>query len=233
MTPTQSTTGQGNGVASLSLTLNSVAAGHTLVLAVGYNDTANSAGALGTPTGWSVAIAPTAVLQSEDIGGAIFYKANVSAGNYTVTINSFGGGTTLFATASLTEWNFTSSPLDQTAGPGTSQGASTTSGSTPTTGTLAQAAETEICVVSIGSGRSSGTAGIVDPPSGFTSLAVNQDDTNANAAEICYRDAPSTAGQSCTWTWGSDASQHGSMQLIATFLQGASGSNTTITPRVA
>lgn len=229
MTPVQSTSTSTSAASNVSLTLTGVGAGNTVVFVVSYIDVSSS-GTPTVPTGFAAAENPAAVaVVGINTGASIFYKANTS-GTVTATMNSLSGGASLYSEASLTEWQFTATPLDQNAGPGTSQGASTTTASTPTTGTLAQAAETVIVAISIGASTGLANAGISNPPSGYTSLAVAQDTATGVGAQISYKDAPSTAGQNATWTYTSDSSQVASEQVIATFKQ-ASATPSTVLPR--
>lgn len=227
MTPVQSTTANAAAGTSISATLTGVTANNLLVFAVGYNDVSAANVAPTAPSGWSAAINPASRAgsagQEPSVGASIFYLARSAGGSVTVTMNCPGGGANLYAQASLTEWPITlASPLDQTAGPGTNQAASTTGGSTPATGTLAQAAETVIAAMAIGAINGLSNAGITTP-TGCTQLTVSQNTSTGCGAEVAYKDAGATTAQTITWGWTSDSSQRGSSQVVATFLQSGSG----------
>lgn len=227
MTPVQSTSSLVSAASSVAATLTGVTAGNTVVAAVFYTD-ANGANATATvPTGFTACVNPASIggvnPTIASCGAAIFQQANSAGGSITCTMNSPGGAGALYATLSLTEWAFTSAPLDKTGGPGTSQGALTTTASTPTTGTLANASETAIAVLSLTSANGLTNAGISNPPTGYTALAVQQNSSAEAAGESCYKDSGGTTGQSATWTYTSDATQQQTVQVIATFVQSSPG----------
>lgn len=224
MTPTQATTALVTASSTgITATLPGVTAGNTVVAAVSYTDDSGSGGTPTVPTGFTAAKnLASSVLPpfSVAIGVSIFYKVS-AGGSETALMPVLNAGTHLYAIMSLTEWPFTASPFDVAAGPGTSQGASTTTASTPTTATLAQSNETCIAGIALLSSVGLANAGISDPPSGYTSLIASQDSAAQTCGELCYKDSGSTAGQSCTWTYTADSNQDGSVQVIATFKQSA------------
>jgi hypothetical protein len=224
-TPTTNTSSAGT---SLSITRAGVTAGNTLIFAVGYNDTSGGAGppATATDTNGTVSVALKPAAQTAgavSCGVAIFFVPNCNSGSHTFAMGSIGGGGTLYSGGAVIEWSgLTNTPLDQTAGPGTSQGASTTTGNTGTSAALSQATELVVAVLAIASGAGQANAAISTASSGYTSVLTLNNTSTGPGVQISYKEPNSTAGQIATWTWsvGSpDATQLSTEQGLATFLE--------------
>lgn len=117
---------------------------------------------------------------------------------HTFTLNQ---GSSAYIEGDFSEFSqvVTSSALDKTA---TNQVASGTT-STSTTATLAQADELIIAAIVVN--VSSSNVHLTDPPSGYTSIGVNQDPNTSIGYEAAYKIVSATTAVSATWTFDSAA----------------------------
>jgi hypothetical protein len=201
-----------DSISNVTGSLTSVTAGNLVVLTIAL--ASSDSIAIPTPTGWSVAEAPTASLASGDpnykpIVG-IFYKAAAASGTHSFTTTRSAGA---FAISNISEWNITqASPLDVHTN-SKDGGSGATSGNTGTTGTTAQASELAIVVIDPENGAN--TSSLSTPPSsGYTSLAYSADDNTHNACSHGYKILAATGTQVGSWTWSNSS---GWCAAIATF----------------
>ena len=147
-------------------------------------------------------------------GGAIFYVPNCLTGTHSTTISQLGH--LLYIEALLEEWSgIAASPLDQAQGFFNTTNPSTAN--TGTTGPLAQSNELVLGLFFMGSGAGSSNVNISDPPAGWVSDYLDNNTALEIGAEFCHKEAGSTAGQICTWTWNTEPTMIVSGQIIATF----------------
>lgn len=127
-----------------------------------------------------------------------------SAGSsHSWTIN-FPSGT--YCEGNVSEFSgIASSPLDQTAHSEWGSGGSfTDTSTTPTTGTTAQADEVVIACVDVNNNVAN--ASITDPPTGYTSIGVNQASSTTIGYEGAYKIVSATGSQSATWNFAQPGS---------------------------
>lgn len=153
---------------------------------------------------------------------------NVTGGSgHTITVTQGGspaGGTYFEGNVSEFSGTLTAAALDQTTT--ATSGASSTS-VTPTTSATTQADEVVIACVVVN--NSSATCGIVDPPTGYTSIGVNQDSNNTIGYEAAYKIVSAPGAQSAAYTFNSVSA--GSGGAIATY-KAAAGGATGIDPQL-
>lgn len=201
----------GSSVAAAALT---VTAGNMLVVTVTtWNNSGSHTVTVADDKGntWNSAVS---VEDSSGTGDAskatIYYAMNCAAGSTTVTVSSSLGSTAFEGNVSEFSGLLTASALDVTANsPHNSGGTSCT----PTTGTTAQADELVVGVMAVNSADT--TCNISDPPSGYTSIGVNQDSNATIGHEGCYKIVSATGTQSATWSF--DATTGGDVGVLATF----------------
>ena len=215
-----------SNAASLAVTITGVMAGNCLTFSVSYADLTNVFASPATPTdsngSVSVAIAPNQVFGGGARSGAcIYYVPNCNSGSHTITFNPGGGGSGLYAEASLVEWSgLTTAPLDKSTSNDQPSAASTTTTNTGTTSALSQSNELVVAALCLNAATGLANAGISTPATtGYTSIFVNQGTLSNVGAEHSYKEAGSTAGQIATWTYTSDSSMATTQAVIATFLE--------------
>lgn len=217
---------------ALSVTLTGVAAGALLIYCLSYIQT--SATPPAAPSGWSTAIAPTAVATNQAggyfTGAAIYYKENASSGTNSPSVTLQASS---WALGSLSEYSgyATSTSLDQTA-PATSA-LTTNTTATVTSSAILQASELVIVACTPAAVTGTSNIGITDPATtGYTTLGVWQDaNTYLLAGQHSYKEVSAIATQTATWTW--NVADHGEYAAaIATFKQ-AGAAATSFPPRRA
>lgn len=210
---------------SVNMTLTGVTAGKTLAVLIGSTSSAVGQASWGNPTDsagqtWAKAVGPVSVGASsiEQSMAAIYYLLSANAGTHTLTF-------TVDASSYLT-YTFVEMPtctaVDQTQSSGGTT--STTSGSTGTTGTTTQADEIVLALLTTNtSGAGLANAAFTNPPSGYTSLYV-ENATNAHTGgQHSYLEVSATGTQSAAWTWTTGA-QTSWQAVIATFKRAAAAS---------
>jgi hypothetical protein len=219
----QTTSGTNSGTnTSMSCTLSGVTAGNLLVLTM----SAQSSGAGAPDAPLDTNGTPQLAIQTGPWGSGtgiytgIYHIANAASGTHTVSVaNIQTSARPSYIT--LTEFsnmaNF--APYDVSASAGHSD---STQSLTVTTGSTGQSQEIIIAALAVSSSVGSAGAAITDPPAGYTSLYVNQNDTATTnlGAEVSYKLVAGTGAQSATWTW-TDANTRGSAGVIATYRSNA------------
>ena len=221
----QKVTVQAQGVASVTANLSGVTAGNLLTVQASANQYSDSPSVIVAPTGYSTAAAVfnTGQINGSSYAGAgIFYKENVTAGAQSATLDATGTAV-LQGAITLAEWSgyATSASLDASAtnfATYTAAGAETANSGT--TAAVAQASELVLGVMLYAGQGADSNLGITDPPTGYTSLAVNQADNNQPYVcyEQCYQESTSLSGaQSINWNYTSSSTSQGWAAAIATF----------------
>lgn len=212
---------QGDGVNSVTATLNGVAAGNFLsIQASAYLSgpgPSNIAPTDDKGNTWNTTTAPTINVEA---AAHIFYAMNVAAGNTVATIDY---GTGFYVTGEFSEFSGlqTTGALDQQ----TQASGSTTTPATGSTGTLSQADELVLAVMSCNGGT---TNDGIDVPAatGYTNVFVEQDSANHIAGAGDYKIVNSTATQSAAW--GTLGGAYGWTAKIATFKGSGGGGGTAV-----
>lgn len=134
------------------------------------------------------------------------------AASNTATVTSSSGASDTYFNGNLLEFSGTLSAaaLDVTAN--SPHGAAGTT-CTPTTGSTAQADELVVACISVSS--STANVNVNDPPSGYTSIGVNQDSNATIGYQASYKIVSAIAAQSATWTF--NATTVGDVGVIATY----------------
>jgi hypothetical protein len=216
--------------ATNTIALNGVTAGNTLVLMIGYYRDTGTDAVFPTPTDSSgntvnVAVSPVPSndsVNAHDLGVAIFYVTNASAGTHTFTMSSVSA-----QHATLTEFSpLTSSSFDVATSATTNGSSSATSQVTGTTASTAQANELVVICCTLGATAGS-TSDVLwtDPVSGFTTLQKVVNLASDLPILHAWKEVSGVGAQSATFNWGVSNST-GFMQAgIATFKASASGAD--------
>lgn len=202
---------------TLSGTITGVTAGNSLFLLAAYfqNPSTTAPSAPSDTNGtFTVGYAPTpAPNGTNNMGVAAFIELSAAAGSHTVALTLPSG---TFAQGEIVEWsNIASATADQTNNTNTTTATSTSVSS----GALAQT--TEVAFVLLGTVASAGVAnaGITDPPTGFISIAADNDTATNVGAEFAYKETSATTALSASWSWvdGGGGDTLCSQAIIATF----------------
>lgn len=201
----------GDNSTSLSLTYTGAIAGNWLVATVAASRFSGTQAAIGTPAGWSVAVAPVSNGAASGFGVATaqFIKENCPSGSNPASIT--GLPATSFSAGIISEYSgiLTASSIDQ-ATSNNGVNATATSGNCGTTGTTSQADEIAIACGHAEDGVGN-TAAFANPSSGFTNIAV----TATNAAHIAwasgYKILSAIATQTATLAWTTNSIWCGSI----------------------
>lgn len=206
-----------DGVTTASRTLTGVTAGNLVTATVACVSQPNTSPtpALPTPSGWSVAIAPTGSTGIDAYRGqcAIYYKENASSGSHTI---DFSGAAALptdsYAEITIEEWSgaVTSGALDVVAS--SALATPNTSGTSGTTSSTTQADGLAIAVGCPGGGSVSALS--TPPSSGFTVIDTEPTNSVHTAYDAGYKILAASGTQSASWTWTGDNAWVG---VIATF----------------
>lgn len=189
-----------------TITINSVKAGSTLVLAIRTGDNLSNVSVSDNVGGAMTVIDSTS---ASGYYGGMFYLANAAAGTHIATITYTGGAFALFVAFSEISGVATSSPLDQHSIAVDQTGSPTNSG---TTGTLAQANE-----MIIGWSAFIGTANNIAAVSpGVLKTATSL--KYALSADVIA----ATTGLSRGFTYSNGQQNH---TMVATFIPAASGAS--------
>ena len=228
LVPVQSITNGGIITASsFTVTLTGVTAGNFLTLQMSANTPASGGSLvtfltpLDTNGTWLQATTfsgnNTGVVNGAVLSGAAFC-ANAAAGTHVVTVRA-GGFTIGAGHASLVEWpgSFfgSATSVDTTATAQATTANAVTSGTTLVTSNANELALVQMAYIA---GAGVANAAISNPPTGFTTLYV-QDITNANdlGVQHSWKQTSTPATQSASWTW-TDATtllSHGSIAVFS------------------
>jgi hypothetical protein len=230
----QKATGNSTQAATFTVALSGVAAGNLLTLNMGALTNASGANSVvfDLPTDTNGTWKFAAQYAGNNTGGTgavltgIAYCGNAASGTHTVTIRAAGWSLST-GHATLSEWsNFGTSPsVDVAAFNNATTAQANTAGPTGTTGANV---ELVLAAVTVKSGAGVANAAISDPPSGFTSLYV-QNVTNAgdSAMEHAYLVTAAQGAQSAIYTW-TDGTTALSQAVVATLVNGPTGNATQI-----
>ena len=200
-------------VASFSPSLTGVTAGNTLVLCVcssGFSDTTPTDSASQT---WSKAF----YLANGACSVAVYYLLSANAGTHNLTV-SHGGSA--FDSWSLVEIpTCTAVDVVSTLGSGSN---TITTLSTPSM-TTTNASDAIFAMLSVDAATGLTNAGITDPPTGYTSVYVQQNSSAFEGCEIAYKEVSSIGAQAATWTFTADAAGSLYAAGAASFKLSASG----------
>jgi hypothetical protein len=202
--------------------------GNAIILVVGWTDFTGS-GVMPTPTDangtYQIAFSPNN--NAEEDGLSIFYVPNCGSGTHATTMSGYSGFATFWSTAAIYEVSgLLSSPLDKVSPGGSTVGggASQTSQSTGSTGTLSQANEWALTACEFDS--STGQANqMLTVPTGWTTdpnIPSTFQDTITNLGlQVGWMTTAATTALSGTFNWPSDPTFTSSFAVIATFENGA------------
>lgn len=206
------------GGTSATASIAGTASGNLLILEVSWQQDGALATPLATPSGWSVAIAPNAVVckgvSSYRTGAALYYIENASAGTHSAVLAATSGGV---INAQIHEFvsGVTSASLDKTASNSAIGSSNSVSGNTGTTATTSQANEIVFALLT-GPGLSGVTnIGIVHPATtGYTDLSTQQSQSSSVPSQASYSITSSAGAQTAGWTWTTSGEY---AAVIATF----------------
>ena len=209
ITVVQKTAASFDGVSSAALTLTGVSASNSLVVILG-----SSAPPSSTPTGYTSLYVPSPTGVNDAVN--VFYiNQSPSAGSNTCTVALPGNS---FCSLALLEVSgLLASPLDATnvSNPGALQTASVS------TGTLAQATEIVFASLIYTAPGGVANAAITDPPSGFTSIFVQNASISHQPGEMAYQIVSATTSVTASWSWTDPA--EGNVQAAIISLKGSTG----------
>jgi hypothetical protein len=160
-------------------------------------------------------------LTQGDSRATISSALNITGGSsHTVTATSSSGASDTYFEGNFTEFSGTlsSAALDKTGSIGHGSGTTTSTVSTGTNTTQAD----ELVIVCIAVNSNDTTINITDPPSGYTSIGVNQDGNATIGYEAAYKIITATGTQTATWTFDSTTSD-GDAAVIATYKSATGG----------
>lgn len=204
-----------SGVTTQTTTLTGVTSGNLLVVICHWVMNAASGNPTidATSTGWQQAVqaGPVVTTNSAWINGtSIFYLANAGAGSNSLKLNwaSTARMRTIMCEVSGAA---TSGVVDKTS-TNTSTSATTLSTTTAAT-TWATEISFAACSASAFTGNSA--IGLTDPPTGYISIAVNQDTNTYAATECAYLIVSATGTQTASWSFSAGAAEM--TVAIATF----------------
>jgi hypothetical protein len=206
--------GQTNTGATVTLTLNGVLTTNALLYGQGCISIVTFSAPTDTGSGtWAQSVTEQGAAGTQSAGLA--HCLNPGSGTHAVS-DSLGSGVG-FKTCALAEWNNSLTSLDQTnsANSGSSAVGSQSTGSI----TPSQSSETIFAMVNA---NGSGTWAIDDPPTGYTSIYVQNNAQAFAAIEACAKDITSGGAQSVTWNFGS-GNTGSAGALIASFKSSAGG----------
>jgi hypothetical protein len=204
-----------SGVTTQTTTLTGVTAANLLVCictwdmnAASGNPTINA-----SSTGWNLAVQAGPVVAAGNsgwiTGTSIFYNQNASSGSNSLQLD-FASTSRMRSIILEVSGNATSGSLDKTSTN------TSTSATTLSTTTAATTWATEISIAANAASFVAGNAnvGMTDPPTGYTSIEINQDTNTYAACEAAYLIVSSTGTQTASWTW---ATAGEATAAIATF----------------
>lgn len=215
----KNTNTHGTDVTSLSSSITGVTAGNLLLLVVSWANSGSSTGpqldATAVSNGWKVGQNPTGTASTGHsgwfVGASIFYLPNTPSGTNAVNI-TFNNTSRLDTILAEFSGYATSSPLDKTATNNVANGTTVT----VTTAATTVATELVMAAVATTFEFGNGNEGITDPPTGYTTLNVNQDNNLACSFEMAYKEVVATGTQSATWSWNQSGEGVGVISTFAT-----------------
>lgn len=215
-----------SGGTTLSGTITGVVAGHSIFFLASYfpNGSAVAASAPTDSNGtFTVGFAPTPATDGagNHIAGAVYINLSAASGSHTVSLTLPAGS---FAQGEIVEWsNITSATADKTSNTNTTIAIT----SSVSTTTLTQANEVAFAVMATVTNTGVVNAGISDPPTGFTSLAVANDTAANIGAEFAYKETVATTALTAAYSWtdanGGTGDTEASQTAIATFKETGGG----------
>jgi hypothetical protein len=182
--------------AVITPSLTGVVAGHTLALAISGGALTDSVPTDSSGQTWTKSYFTT----SGPSNIAVYYLLSANAGTHTVTWTE-GSNVNAGATYSLVEMPACSA-VDVLGTASTV--VATTSTTTTANITTVNASDILLGVVTVDCNTGSANQGITDPPTGWTSLQVQQNTSANYGAEICYQEVATAGAKSATWTYASD-----------------------------
>ena len=199
-----------------AITLTGVTQGNLLTLVV-PRYRSNISDTLGTPTDsstetWSAASNPASAefLPGNSMGISLWYLPNCAAGTHTVTLPS---GFVTNVEMTLVEWSgIDAAPLDVVATPVSNLDTASISITSAATNFA-----NELVIAAVVINNDTNPAGLTDPPTGYTSLHVQQNSANDVAHEIAYKIVSATGAQSASWSWTSAGTDMVGQAILATF----------------
>lgn len=204
------------GVTSKTFTLSATAAGNMLVIEIGIEAggtvyTGFSVSDNGSGNTWASAVVKTGGIKT----AGVLRCLSVSAGVTSVTVTPTGGTGGMYGAASIQEVSGGTWSDDK-------NGSATLLGGTLTaTASGADVGTTDFVGAACAIGNGATNCGISDPPTGYTSAAVSQNDNTDTGAECCYRINSSAVTDSVTWT--ATSWQSGDPGAVASFKVTAGG----------
>lgn len=182
---------------SIAPTIGTVTAGNLVVAMFWVADGTGSTTALSAPSGWTAAETPTGQLSNGfGMKVGVFYKQNAASGSHTATLSM---GTGSYSEGIIVEFSGAST----TAALGVhtnNKGGTATSGNTGTTGTSTVADAVAVAVIAVDNGVN--TSSLSTPAAtGYTSIAVEPNDSFHVPGEASYKILSATGTQSGSWTW--------------------------------
>lgn len=186
-----------------SVTITGVTLGNTLIFNLGATGISITQVAFTTPTDsssdvWAAAStgASTGATNGDSVQPGIWWLRAAKAGTHTLS-QSYGSA--VWGNWSIVETT-PMSAVDQTVR--NSGNTSVTTGNTGTSSATTQASEFAVAALATNtSGAGLANAAFSDPPSGYTSLKVQNDTVNHAGGEQAYKELAATGAQSATWTW--------------------------------
>jgi hypothetical protein len=166
-----------------------------------------------TQSGWTLVYsnAPSGGWGGAYSGLSVYLKASPSAGSNSALCSN---ATSNYQAGVLVEVSGTTS---STADVKTLTNASGTPTSiSVSSGTLAQANEIIFAGMTYGVPAGSSNAAISNPPTGFTSLYVDQDTLVDLPIEVCYQVVTATTSVTASWSW-TDTTTNGAQAIIVSY----------------
>lgn len=210
-------------VSSFAPSLTGVTAGNHVACAVSYVPSASTNTACPTPSGWSVAEAPTSTFGTAYAPrAAIFYKQNAGAGTQTATFSLPAGS---YIGAQIIEHSgaSTTASLDVHAN---------TIGTHASTGSVTTGASTVADSFVIATGCVEAESFSTPPTTGYT--AIGYDDGNNITYSPGRKILSATGTQSATWTWSNAGGSYtGNHALVIAVFKADAGGGTSDTTATA
>lgn len=216
--------GQASGTLALNRT--GVTAGNTLILTVNYfhGGTSSHTASAPTYTGAASGTASTA-LNAASLGSAtqqqwgqacVFYVYASASGTYNFSITAPNPSNN-YIYGTVAEFSGVLSPyLESMTAVNSADSTTAQTNTSPSTGTLAHNNDLIIASVVVLSGAGQASIGITNPPTGYTSLSVNQNTSSQVGSQTSYKIlSKTTASQSTSWSWTDSTTLHGISSISA------------------
>ena len=228
----QSATQQNTGV-NTTIALAGVAAGNTLILMQSVLDFTAAGTTLPVPTDtggtFVSALNPAPTL---DTGGnrttnAIFIQVNAAAGTHTVTPGMFGVAANNQALLTLIEVSgMSAAPIVDGSDFTSSQNVvSSTKFASGTTGLLNSTNSIAFAMITFTVSTGAANMGLLDPPTNWIRLGVNQASNTSIPGMHCYKIPRSDARLTASWTYTADATMRSALGAILTLQPAQTGGN--------